>query len=198
MDSEEQNEIPHHSCVDFIVCPECKQQTKFKEYSSLLESLSENKVLSEMCERIIEKQKNKVCGWCEQEQAIQECSKCEVLFCEKCKEETHKRSAFESHQFYDLGELEKQKAKTCAKHKGRRKDLFCNDCNESLCLYCTKFETNHKNHSLSSFAEANKVFHQDIKKMISRYESVSKDLLSFQNNMKTVSTSLTNVNNLKN
>jgi len=179
--NEDRTKIPKHCTVDKIICPvsTCKKSTPVSDYGSLVDSLDENQSLVDMCDRMLNQRKSKQCGWCENELATQECGKCEVIFCEACRKETHARDAFKSHQFYDIGELEKQKAKTCAKHKGRRKDLFCRDCSQSLCLYCTKFETDHKDHQLCSFAEASKDIHKDIEQLMTRHQYISRDIATF-------------------
>ena len=182
-----------HNTIHEVACPVCKKPTAVHDYATLVDSLQENEQLAEICSRLIAIQESKNCGWCEKVPGVQECDKCEVLFCAECREETHKRAAFDTHQFYDLGELEKQKAKTCSKHKGRRKDLFCRDCGESLCLYCTKFETLHKDHSLCSFPEANQDLHKDIQQMMTRYDYVARDFAQFHTNVATTAKALKEV-----
>ena len=193
--TEESKDPPKHCTVDNIICPNCKKPTAVTDYGSLVDSLDENQNLVDMCDRLWKQRSTKQCGWCEKEIATQECGKCEVLYCATCKEQTHSRDAFQAHQFYEIGELEKQKVKTCSKHKGRRKDLFCRDCAQSLCLYCTKFETDHKDHQLCSFAEASKDIHKDIEQLMTRYQYISRDISTFHETIKRSSQNLKEVCN---
>ena len=123
---------------------------------------------------------SKQCGWCEENPGQEECAKCEVIFCDGCKQQTHSRAAFRSHEFYPVVEAEQHRTKTCSKHKGRRKDLYCRDCSRSVCLYCTQFESDHKDHQLCSFEEANNDFRKEIAQITNRYEYVRRDLTTFQ------------------
>jgi uncharacterized protein YbaR (Trm112 family) len=193
-DLKSDNEQLGHKLVEVISCPECQKPTSFQSNQSISSAFQLNENLNEKTQKIRSIRESIKCGWCEEQEATQECSKCEVLYCEQCKKETHSRPAFESHQFYPKGELELSKFKTCDKHKGRRKDIFCRLCQESICLYCNKFEVTHKDHPLSSFPEANKEYQQSLEALVSQYQYAYRELLSFEQTLERVTLNLKQVN----
>lgn len=185
--------LDKHFTVEQITCPMCKKSTNIPDYSTLIDSLSRDEKLVERSNQLHKKINNKICGWCEKEKGLEECSKCEVIYCNSCKQETHNRPAFESHQFYDVEEMNQQRMKTCSKHKGRKKDLFCKKCSVSLCLYCTKFESDHKDHELCSFPEAIKEIDREIDQLMGRFQYISNDMETFHETIRRSSQKLEDV-----
>lgn len=181
-----------HQRLESLVCPVCRKLTLLDQENPI-ESLPTNQHLNSECAKLIKQREFQLCGWCEKVPAQMECSKCEVIYCDECKQATHSRQAFQNHEFLRIGVLEQNRFKTCEKHKGRRKDIYCQNCQQSICLYCTKFEEVHKDHTLTSFPEANQKLHLSIENLISQHQYLQRELDFYSESIARATTNLREV-----
>ena len=80
------------------------------------------------------------------------CDACDVYMCEQC-ELSHKKSKFtRKHQIIAVTQAKsKPKKMYCSKHMSKLLDIFCEDCNESICSVCLFKE--HKKHKCCALEE---------------------------------------------
>src|SRR3990167_457251 len=180
--NEEWKKTAEHIYLQFLSCPNCFKPSKLSTLDAI-EALEIHEAAQKGAELHRNRKTTNVCGWCEQQQAKLECEKCEIAYCDECRNETHQRPAFKSHQFNEIGEKYKKKFKICAKHSGKKKNIFCKTCNQTLCSFCKKFEKTHDNHVLIAFSEANTLLQKNIDLSMARYQFVLDCLKAYQRNM---------------
>ena len=173
-------ESPSHYTLTSLACQICHKVTEIDPENGI-NIFPINKELETDVENFRKLKSKQICGWCNKNEAKEECYKCEVFYCNECKISTHlQRAAFSSHKFYEIGILSQLRQKTCKEHKGKTKDVFCKDCNNSYCYYCTNLEPNHKNHKIITVSEANREISFRIDQLFIRCETALNELNSYQ------------------
>ena len=136
--------------------------------------LNEDEVMCEMC---LEQNDE---GSAEILPATLLCVGCNRKFCYQCSK-AHRRMEGGAHQIKPLDveaeqELLQLRGLACDKHKDKKVELYCHDCNENICLMCSS--ANHRNHKGVDIPEAANNFKlrigDDDKKILHTISSVRK------------------------
>jgi len=167
----------NHSNIQ-LKCPICRipfqiQQNQKQELSNLpTDSYLQNalNIHNSLANSSSQKQKNKkkqklICSDKENE-ATCYCLNCEAYYCESCSRPHQTVKILKNHQLIPINKMKDQnqiilvtKSNSqiyCQTHQQKELELFCNDCNLSICSLCVDQHSSHKISTLSSVLEFEK------------------------------------------
>jgi len=95
----------------------------------------------------------KMCGFCETEKASKRCVQCAGALCAKCREETHSKGFYKTHEIVDLepdaivsssvsdlkgcvGDFDSGLKIFCDEHPEEKLNFYCHDCRMAVCSHC--------------------------------------------------------------
>ena len=168
-----------------IICPTCRQSTILppaKDVSNLPSAFHVHHLfdIKEAVEKLKEPQKVQ-CEKCTKSRtAINFCRDCGQFICEKCLEMHSDWKEFTKHTVVSIKEIQsdvKQLVPTkkvvlyCPQHQGKELDLYCETCEELICLHCTV--KLHKDHQYDLVGDT---FERHKEEMTTCVEPVENDL----------------------
>ena len=134
-----------------IICPTCRQSTILppaKDVSNLPSAFHVHHLfdIKEAVEKLKEPQKVQ-CEKCTKSRtAVNFCRDCGQFICEKCLEMHSDWKEFTKHTVVSIEEIQsdvkqlvppKKVVLYCPQHQGKELDLYCETCEELICLHCT-------------------------------------------------------------
>ena len=142
-----------------IICPTCRQSTILppaKDVSNLPSTFHVHHLfdIKEAVEKMKEPQKVQ-CEKCTKSRtAVNFCRDCGQFICEKCLEIHSDWKEFTKHTVVSIEEIQsdvkqlvppKKVVLYCPQHQGKELDLYCETCEELICLHCTvKIHNDHQ------------------------------------------------------
>ena len=168
-----------------IICPTCRQSTILppaKDVSNLPSAFHVHHLfdIKEAVEKLKEPQKVQ-CEKCTKSRtAINFCRDCGQFICEKCLEMHRDWKEFTKHTVVTIEEIQSDVKKLvppkkvvlyCPQHQGKELDLYCETCEELICLHCTV--KIHKDHQYDLVGDT---FERHKEEMTTCVEPVENDL----------------------
>ncbi|XP_031571656.1 E3 ubiquitin-protein ligase TRIM71-like [Actinia tenebrosa] len=144
--------------VNVFKCPRCKSQTPLPEPSSV-DDLQPSLLHSRISKGLALVEGKKVCSVSESHSSAScYCFDCDRSMCEECK--NYHSEFIKDHKVVCLADLKKEdiefvitRENPCKSHPSHRLELFCEDCEDMICLTCLKHDhKDHKTISLDKFA----------------------------------------------
>ena len=169
-----------------IICPTCRQSTILppaKDVSNLPSAFHVHHLfdIQEALEKLKEPQKVQ-CEKCTKSSrtATNFCRDCGQFICEKCLEMHSEWKEFTKHTVVSIEEIQsdvkqlvppKKVILCCPQHQGKELDLYCETCEELICLHCTV--KIHKDHQYDLVGDT---FERHKEEMTTCVEPVENDL----------------------
>ncbi|XP_038059604.1 E3 ubiquitin-protein ligase TRIM33-like [Patiria miniata] len=166
-----------------IMCPLCRQETTLSRNS--VEDLPTNLSLSALVEefsiqeQLLEGQESQIqCQSCDDENwAISFCMECAHFMCQDCHKAHARLAVTKSHKTFTMAQLQKRKISyksklreepKCGKHANQNLNIFCNTCQQTMCITCSILK--HQKHSFADLSEAFNKCKQEIAKLLTKAE----------------------------
>ncbi|XP_038053716.1 E3 ubiquitin-protein ligase TRIM71-like [Patiria miniata] len=153
-----------------LTCPLCRRETMLKgsgvadlpnnfSFSALVEEVT-------MQEKLLEGQGSDIkCQACDEEnQAISRCMDCDHFLCQECQKAHGRMTLMKSHKIYKLAQLQsgeivyksklREEIPKCGKHPDQNLNVYCDTCEQVICLMCTILDHGNPKHSLIGLSEA--------------------------------------------
>ncbi|XP_038053697.1 E3 ubiquitin-protein ligase TRIM71-like, partial [Patiria miniata] len=105
------------------------------------------------------------CQACDEEnQALSRCTDCDQFLCQECQKAHGRMTVMKSHKIYTLAELRsgeivyksklRDEVPKCGKHPDQNLNVYCDTCEQVICLMCTVLDHGNPKHSLIGLSEA--------------------------------------------
>ncbi|XP_038053715.1 E3 ubiquitin-protein ligase TRIM56-like, partial [Patiria miniata] len=153
-----------------LTCPLCRRETMLKgsgvadlpnnfAFSALVEEVT-------MQEKLLKGQGSEIkCQACDEEnQAISRCIDCDHFLCQECQKAHKRMTVMKSHKIYTLAQLRsgeivyksklREEVPKCGKHPDQNLNVYCNTCEQVICLMCTVLDHEKPKHSFIGLPEA--------------------------------------------
>lgn len=161
-----------------VPCPLCKQEFNLPEdgVSGIPKNFfMEN--LIQMAKMLKLPGKNELCDQCQENNASSlaevYCIECDEKLCQNCAKYHKRQKQLRNHQVVKLGSeamisSRKSDVAFCRVHTEKPVEMFCNDCNDAICVVC--FAVNHQGHKCSELANAGYIFREELKGHVNEIE----------------------------
>ncbi|XP_038054649.1 E3 ubiquitin-protein ligase TRIM56-like [Patiria miniata] len=167
-----------------LTCPLCRRETMLKvsgvadlpnnfAFSALVEEVT-------MQEKLLEGQGSDIkCQNCDEEnQAISRCADCDHFLCQECQKAHGRMTVMKSHKMYTLAELRsgeivyksklRDEVPKCGKHPDQNLNVYCNTCEQVICLMCTVLDHEKPKHSFIGLPEAFEKCKKKIEELVAK------------------------------
>ncbi|XP_038054647.1 E3 ubiquitin-protein ligase TRIM71-like, partial [Patiria miniata] len=167
-----------------LTCPLCRRETMLKvsgvadlphnfAFSALVEEVT-------MQEKLLEGQGSDIkCQNCDEEnQAISRCADCDHFLCQECQKAHGRMTVMKSHKIYTLAELRsgeivyksklRDEVPKCGKHPDQNLNVYCNTCEQVICLMCTVLDHEKPKHSFIGLPEAFEKCKKKIEELVAK------------------------------
>ncbi|XP_038054663.1 E3 ubiquitin-protein ligase TRIM71-like [Patiria miniata] len=153
-----------------LTCPLCRHETMLK--GSGVADLPNNFAFSALVEEVtmqemqLEGQGSEIkCQACDEEnQAVSRCMDCDHFLCQECQKAHERLTLMKSHQIYTLAQLRsgeivyksklRDEVPKCGKHPDQNLNVYCDTCEQVICLMCTVLDHEKPKHSCIGLPEA--------------------------------------------
>ena len=141
--------------VEKFPCPTCHSKFTLKSDKDLTE-LASNDFIKNMLETMAIQQKAKTSTACSRCQgpAINVCTSCKILMCQKCSESHDNWFTMKIHNVLPVQELSEPEGQVkmrsklyCMKHEDKILEIYCETCKELCCIHCMLSNHLKQNHS---------------------------------------------------
>ncbi|XP_071803466.1 uncharacterized protein [Asterias amurensis] len=166
-------------------CPDCHQDTDvpLMGVSGLCKDFIANKLVEEQGKQLLPQGYPTLCQACQEKRvAVALCKNCEEFVCFTCKMAHQRFNKMKSHIFHSLEDLSSGKVplhaqmEKCRHHAGHDLCMFCNTCQEKICLKCVAFKHCKPNHDYVEIKTAAASCRSDILKVLTPLERNAKKL----------------------
>lgn len=166
-----------------VPCPLCKQEFNLPEdgVSGIPKNFfMEN--LIEMTKMTKLPGKNDLCDQCQENDASSSaevyCIECDEKLCKVCANYHKRQKQLRNHQVVELGTEtikvhKKSAAAFCKVHTEKPVEMFCNDCNDAICVVC--YAVNHQAHKCSELTNAAKIFKEELRGYVDKIDRCLED-----------------------
>ncbi|XP_038054682.1 E3 ubiquitin-protein ligase TRIM56-like [Patiria miniata] len=167
-----------------LTCPLCRHETMLKgsgvadlpnncAFSALVEEVT-------MQEKLLEGQGSEIkCQNCKEEnQAISRCMDCDHFLCQECQKAHERMTVINSHKIYTLAQLRsgeivyksklREEIPKCGKHPDQNLNVYCNTCEQVICLMCTVLDHEKPKHSCIGLPEAFEKCKKKVEELIAK------------------------------
>ncbi|XP_038054674.1 E3 ubiquitin-protein ligase TRIM56-like [Patiria miniata] len=175
-----------------LICPLCRRETMLKgsgvadlpnnfAFSALVEEVT-------MQEKLLEGQGSEIkCQNCDEEnQAISRCMDCAHFLCHECQKAHGRMTLMKSHKIHTLTELRsgeivyksklREEIPKCGKHPDQNLNVYCNTCEQVICLMCTVLDHGNPKHSLIGLSEAFEKCKKKVEELVSKVSKSKTEL----------------------
>ncbi|XP_038054654.1 E3 ubiquitin-protein ligase TRIM56-like [Patiria miniata] len=175
-----------------LTCPLCRRETMLKgsgvadlpnnfAFSALVEEVT-------MQEKLLEGQGSEIkCQACDEEnQAVSRCTDCDHFLCQECQKAHGRMTVMKSHKIYTLAELRsgeivyksklRDEVPKCGKHPDQNLNVYCNTCEQVICLMCTVLDHGNPKHSLIGLSEAFGKCKKKVEELVSKVSKSKTEL----------------------
>ncbi|XP_038054607.1 E3 ubiquitin-protein ligase TRIM56-like, partial [Patiria miniata] len=167
-----------------LTCPLCRRETMLKgsgvadlpnnfAFSALVEEVT-------MQEKLLKGQGSEIkCQACDEEnQAISRCIDCDHFLCQECQKAHKRMTVMKSHKIYTLAQLRsgeivyksklREEVPKCGKHPDQNLNVYCNTCEEVICLMCTVLDHEKPKHSFIGLPEAYEKCKKKVEELVAK------------------------------
>ncbi|XP_038054652.1 E3 ubiquitin-protein ligase TRIM71-like [Patiria miniata] len=175
-----------------LTCPLCRRETMLKKsgvadlpnnfaFSALVEEVA-------MQEKLLEGQGSKIkCQACDEEnQAVSRCTDCDHFLCQECQKAHERLTLMKSHKIYTLAQLRsgeivyksklREEVPKCGKHPDQNLNVYCDTCEQVICLTCTVLDHGNPKHSLIGLSEAFEKCKKKVEELVSKVSKSKTEL----------------------
>ncbi|XP_038053706.1 E3 ubiquitin-protein ligase TRIM56-like [Patiria miniata] len=153
-----------------LTCPLCRRDTMLKgsEVADLPNNFAFSALVEEvtMQEKLLGGQGSEIkCQACDEEnQAVSRCMDCDHFLCQECQKAHERLTLMKSHEIYTLAQLRsgeivyksklREEVPKCGKHPDQNLNVYCDTCEQVICLMCTVLDHEKPKHSCIGLSEA--------------------------------------------